>query len=202
MVAVAAPARFGERGENCLRPARLVVELRRFAHTQPHRELGGGVHLGERRVPPSADQGLGHRAALFMQPEAARSEGGLAQRLRITVGFGESRRAVEQAARTRQVALASQSLPGRSKQPGKFVLSAVWRLIPHRNPCFYGRCFAGDGQRHGCGASKDDRGGIEDIQVGSTSYAASYALKTIFWRLQVKSTLNDLTAASAHRCRR
>jgi hypothetical protein len=67
---------------------------------------------------------------LFMQPEAARSERGLAQRLRVTLGLGESRRAVEQAMRTRQVALTSQSLPGRAEQRGKLALSTVWRLNP------------------------------------------------------------------------
>jgi hypothetical protein len=122
---VAAPARFGERSEYCLRPSRFVVALRRFAHPQPHREPGGGVYSGERRAPPSAHQGLGYRVALFMQPEAARSEGSLAQRLRVTLGFGEPRRAVEQDARTRKVALTSQSMPGRAEQRGKFLLSAV-----------------------------------------------------------------------------
>jgi hypothetical protein len=63
---------------------------------------------------------------LFMQPEAVRSECGLAQRLRVTLGFGESRREVEQATRARKVAPTSQqSLPGRLEQRRKFLLSAV-----------------------------------------------------------------------------
>src|SRR5205085_4995534 len=116
---------FGERSEHCLRLSRFVVEFRRFAYPQPHREPGSGVHFGERRAPPSADQGLGYRVALFMQPEAARSEHSLTQRLGITLGFGESRRAVEQAARAHKIALNTQSLPGRLEQRGKFFLSAV-----------------------------------------------------------------------------
>lgn len=60
-----------------------------------------------------------------MQPEAACPERSLAQRLRVTLGLGESRRMVEQAARTRKVALTSQSLPGRLEQRRKFLLSAI-----------------------------------------------------------------------------
>jgi hypothetical protein len=68
---------------------------------------------------------LGYRATLFMQPEAAHSERRLTQRLCITLGFGEPRRLVEKAPRTHKVALTSQSLPGRFKQRGKFLPSAV-----------------------------------------------------------------------------
>jgi len=50
-----------------------------------------------------------------MQPEAACSECSLAQRLRVTLGFGESRRMVEEAACAVKVALTSQRVPGRSE---------------------------------------------------------------------------------------
>jgi len=65
-----------------------------------------------------------------MQPEAARSKRSLTQRLGITLGFGESRRAVKQAARVRKIALTSQSMPGRTEQRGKLALSTVWRPSP------------------------------------------------------------------------
>jgi hypothetical protein len=68
---------------------------------------------------------LGDRATLFIQPEAARSECRLTQRLSITLGFRESRRLVEKAVRARKVALASQSVPGRFEQCRKFLLSTV-----------------------------------------------------------------------------
>jgi hypothetical protein len=60
-----------------------------------------------------------------MQPEATGSKSGLAQRLRVALGFGKSRRVVEQNTRARKVAPTSQSLPGRLEQRRKFLLSAV-----------------------------------------------------------------------------
>jgi hypothetical protein len=68
---------------------------------------------------------LSDRATLFIQPEAACSERGLAQRLRIALGFSEPRRLVEKAARTHKVAPTSQSMPGRFEQRRNFLLSAV-----------------------------------------------------------------------------